>query len=218
MRIARYDGMNIIFPSKEDPFFDDVWLRNVYYPYTPNSEDVVFDIGAHMGFFTLKVARKVKWVIACEPDPQNFVFLMQNVKYNNLSNVKTFNYALGERNCDVFLERGYGGGRTKVTRSNTMVRTRMITLDTLVKQLGLHPDVIKIDVEGYELQILKGAKKVLACFKPKLIIAAYHYPGELKEIANYLSELGFKCFHYSVPLVLQKTNEAYVWADRGKAC
>ena len=218
LRIARYDGMSIIFPSREDPFFDDVWLRDVYYPYTPKSEDVVFDVGAHMGFFTLKVARQVKEVIAFEPDPYNFMFLVQNIKYNNLSNVKAFNYALGERDCDVFLERRYGYGRTRVTRINTKIQAEMKTLDTLVKQLGLHPDVIKIDVEGYELQVLKGAKKVLTCFKPNLIIAAYHYPTEPKEIANYLSEFGFKCFYYHVPLVLQKAYETYVWVVQGKVC
>jgi len=218
VRIASYNGLRMVFPFEEDPSFDDVWLRNVYYPYVPRSSHTVIDVGAHMGFFTLKVARQVKEVIAFEPDPQNFMFLVQNIKYNNLSNVKAFNYALGERDCDIFLERKYGYGRTRVTRNNTKIRAEMKTLDTLVNQLDLHPDVLKIDVEGYELQVLKGAKKVLACFKPNLIIAAYHYPAESKEIANYLSEFGFKCFYYHVPLVLQKANETYVWVDRGKVC
>lgn len=102
LRIAKYNDMRIVFPSREDPFFDDVWLRNVYFPYVPNSEDVVFDIGAHMGFFTCRVAGKVKTVIACEPDPQNFMYLMTNIKYNNLSNVRAFNCALGERSAIIF--------------------------------------------------------------------------------------------------------------------
>lgn len=213
LRMARCKGMSIIFPSLEDPSFDDVWLREVYYPYLPGREDVVFDVGAHMGFFTVKIAGYVKEVIALEPDPYNFRFLLTNIKHNELSNVKTFNYALGDRDCDVFLKRGYGYGRTRTTESNTGYKVRMKTLDTLVKELGTTPDVIKVDVEGYEIKVLHGAKYTLTRFKPKLIIAAYHYPAESKDIVKYLSELGFRCFIYYVPLVLQKAKETYVYAS-----
>lgn len=213
LRMARYKGMSMIFPSLEDPCFDDVWLREVYYPYLPGGEDVVFDVGAHMGFFTVKVAAYVKEVIAFELDPYNFRFLLTNIKHNELSNVKTFNYALGDRDCDVFLKRGYGYGRTRITESNTGYKARMKTLDTTVKELGTTPDVIKLDVEGYEMKVLHGAKYTLTRFKPKLIIAAYHYPTESKDIVKYLSELGFRCFIYYVPLVLQKVKETYVYSS-----
>lgn len=60
LRIALFEGYKIVFPFNEDPFFDDIWLRDVYYPYNPSKNDLVFDIGAHMGFFTIKIARRVK--------------------------------------------------------------------------------------------------------------------------------------------------------------
>ena len=212
LRMARYKGVSMIFPSREDPSFDDVWLREVYYPYLPGREDVVFDVGAHMGFFTLKVAKQVKEVIAFEPDPWNFKFLLTNIRYNDLLNVKAFDYALGDSECDVFLERGYGYCRTRITERNTGYKVRMEPLDTLVKWLGTTPDVIKMDVEGYEMKVLNGARSILARFKPKLIIAAYHYPTESEDVVNYLSELGFRCFIYHIPLVIQKSKETYVYA------
>jgi len=213
LRIAKYKGMSIIFPSREDPSFDDIWLREVYYPYKPRRKDVVFDIGAHMGFFTAKVARHVKEVIAFEPDPYNFRFLLTNIKHNELSNVRAFNYALGERDCNTFLKRGYGYGRTKVTESNTGYKVKMKTLDTLVKEQEITPGVIKLDTEGYEIKVLHGARFTLARFRPKLVIACYHYPKEPEDVVKYLSELGFSCFIYQVPLVLQKVKETYVYAE-----
>lgn len=49
MRYALYHDLQIAFPFNEDPFFDDVWLRDVYRHYVPNVNDVVVDVGAHMG-------------------------------------------------------------------------------------------------------------------------------------------------------------------------
>jgi len=216
LRIAKYNGIRIIFPSREDPSFDDVWLRDVYYPYLPRHGDVVFDVGAHMGFFTVKIARQVSRVVAFEPDPQNFRFLLTNIKYNNLSNVQAFNYALGDRDCDVFLERGYSFGRTRIAKSDTSYKVKMKTLDAVIKDLGTVPDVIKIDVEGFETKVLEGARYTLARFKPRLIIAAYHYARESEEIVKYLSELGFSVFVYHVPLVLQKARETYVYASSAR--
>ncbi len=73
-------------------------------------------------------------------------------------------------------------------------------------------DVIKIDVEGCEMQVLEGARSTITRFKPKLIIAAYHYPHKSEKIVKYLLGLGFRCFIYQVPLALQKSKETYVYA------
>jgi len=210
LRMARYNGISIVFPSREDSSFDDVWLREVYFPYKPKKGDVVVDIGAHMGFFTVKVARSVKEVIAFEPDPYNFRFLLTNIKHNDLSNVRALNCALGDRDCDIFLKRGYGYDRTKVTEDHTKYKVEMKTLDTLVKEQGIVPKVVKIDAEGYEMKILHGARFTLTHLRPKVIIACYHYPNELKDVVKFLSNLNYKCLVYQVPLVLQRLKETYI--------
>lgn len=212
LRLANYNGIRCLFPSREDPSFDDVFLRNVYYPYVTQPKDVVIDVGAHMGFFTVKVAKKVKEVVAFEPDPYSFRFLSMNIKYNELQNVRAFNYALGDRDACMFLERGYGYGRTRLTESNTGYVCRIKPLDSVVKELGITPTVIKIDTEGHEMKVLEGAKVTLTRCKPKLIIASYHYPDEWKYVTKYLTGMGFRCFIYRVPLALQKAKETYVYS------
>jgi FkbM family methyltransferase len=216
-RIAFYDGLMMIFPFIEDPSFDDVWLRDVYYPYKPQSDDVVIDVGAHMGFFTLKVAKKVKKVIAVEPDPVNFLFLTLNVKINQLEKkVVPHNFALGEGNCQMFLDKsGYGGGRSRTTLERTDYRVETRTLDELVENIGLdHVNLIKIDTEGNELRVLRGACEVLRKYEPDLLVAAYHFPNEFHIIADYLLRYGYNILYYNVPLVLSRDKETYLYARR----
>jgi len=213
LRLAKYNGNRILFPSREDPSFDDVFLTDVYHPYKPQKKDVVFDIGAHMGFFTVKVGKHVKKLIAFEPDPYNFSFLLLNIEYNALSNVNAFNYALGDRDGYAFLERGYGYGRTRLAETNKGYRVLVRTLDAIVEESRIIPSVIKIDAEGYEMKVLKGAKYTLACYKPRLILACYHYRYQSRDVVKYLIRMGYNCLIYHVSLPLQKFKEAYVYSE-----
>jgi FkbM family methyltransferase len=213
LRVSKQDGIELLFPSREDPNFEDVFLRNVYFPYKPQKTDVVFDIGAHMGFFTAKIAKHVDKVVAFEPDPKNFAFLLENLRRNKLINVVALNFALGKEDASLFLERHYGQGRTKVTDQDTGYRINVRSVNSIAQSLGLKPNVIKIDTEGYELPILQGAKSIIDNNKPKFLIAAYHYPGEVSDVAKYLSANHYLCYRYDVPHTLQKTKESYIYAE-----
>lgn len=212
LRMASFDGKKLLFPCAEDAAFDDVFLRRVYYPYQPKHEDVVVDVGAHMGFFAVKTAKHVRKVVAFEPDPESFRFLIFNAKNNNLSNVVAYNYALGETDGFMFLERGEVHGRSKITSDNVGIKVKVRALDSVIKELGISPTVIKIDTEGYELEVLKGARYTLVHSGPTLVIASYHYRDETKKVAKLLKELNFTVFTYRVPLVLQRAKETYVYA------
>lgn len=73
----------------------DVWIEQVYDRfYCPRNDDVVIDVGAHVGLFTLKVAKKVKKVVAIEPHPLNYRFLIANITLNGLKNVIPLKLAL----------------------------------------------------------------------------------------------------------------------------
>jgi len=218
LRIASYDNLKIVFPFDEDPSFDDVWLRDVYYPYVPQNNHVVVDIGAHMSFFSLKVARKVKNVVAVEPDPTNFKFLTFNIHLNKLQDkVVLYNLALGERDGQIYLDRsGYGFGRSKTTTEKTDCSVEMRTVDSFMEEIGLERvDLIKIDTEGSELEILKGARKTLLKYRPDLLIAAYHFNKEHLILTRYLKKYGYRVFCYRAPFFLSSDGEVYLYA-KGK--
>jgi FkbM family methyltransferase len=214
-RVAFYDGLMIVFPFDEDPSFDDVWLRNVYYPYVPQRQHIVIDAGAHMGNFTLKIARHVKKVIAIEPEPVSYKFLALNIHLNKLED-KAFSYnlALGEKNGQTYLDRSrYGFGRTKTTTEKTNYPVSIRTIDSLAEEIGLEQvNLIKIDTEGSELEILKGARKTIQRYKPDLLIAAYHFKDEHLTVADYLQKQGYTVFNYRVPLFLSSGEEIYLCA------
>jgi hypothetical protein len=73
-------------------------------------------------------------------------------------------------------------------------------------------DVIKIDTEGKELDILKGASNTLMRYKPDLLLAAYHYSQEHIQLASYLKTLGYTVSQYHVPLFLSRSMEIYLHA------
>lgn len=217
-RVAFYDNFRIIFPFDEDPSFDDVWLRNVYYTYVPQQHHIVIDVGAHMGFFILKTVRDVKKVIAVEPDPTNFEFLGLNIRLNKLEDkVLLYNLAFGEKDGEIYLDRsGYGFGRSKITTSKADCLVEMRTVDSFMEEIRLRQvDLIKIDTEGSELEILKGARKTLQKHRPDLLIAAYHFNKEHLILADYLKKYGYRILSYRVPLFLSSSEEIYLYA-KGK--
>lgn len=215
MRIARYQGLKITFPFNEDPAFDDVWLRDVYQQYLPKEDNVVIDVGAHMGFFSMKVAKSVKKLLAVEPDPVNFKFLLYNIQSNKLDEkVAPIKIALGEKHGKIFLDRNaYGYGRSKSTKTKTDYQSDMWTLDELMTKKGINNvSLIKIDTEGFELDVLKGSVKTLHSFKPDLIIAAYHFPTEYLLISKFLRKHGYSVFYYYMPFFLSGGKEIYLYS------
>jgi FkbM family methyltransferase len=210
LRVAKQSGLKFVFPYTEEQAYHNIMLRNIYYPYIPEWDDVVIDVGAHMGFFSIKHAATVQKIVAVEPHPVNFAFLSLNIAYNSLTNISTYQCALGDTNTKVSLEtdRFYGDQVTRARRSTTV---QLTTLDTLVNEIQLSPTMIKIHAEGYELPILQGAQSTLAQHAPHLLVASEHYPHQTRDIVNYLWSQGYTCWRYRVPNALSKSNETFLY-------
>lgn len=160
--------------------------------------NVVLDIGANIGYFTLIFAKKVGSkgkVFAFEPEPNNFRLLKKNVQVNNFQNVVIENFALSENNGRINLylsERDVGSHRVyqsnKVT--NNFVTVKKIKLDDYLKKYSFSKNIsfIKLDVEGAELDVLKGMTGILKNNKPLKILLEYS-PSNLKEFGNNPEEL-----------------------------
>src|SRR5215208_3440761 len=145
--------------------------------FTPKEDDIVIDVGAHIGPYTLKTAKGVGLngkVVAIEADPENFNILNRNIQLNKLTNVIALNYAAYSKEDKIKLylsqeESSYTKFYTVMTdragNEKQFVEVKANTLDYLLQSSGIkHEDVnwIKIDVEGAEYDVLKGAKNILS--------------------------------------------------------
>lgn len=145
-----------------------------------------FDLGAHGGFFTLllskAVGRKGK-VIAFEPLPANFRVLEENVRLNSTENVTVERQAVtsqtGQFRLDVpALESSLLAGpyQDDDERGRTLVAAT--SLDEYVFQKEIRVDFIKIDVEGAEDDVLRGARRTLETFHPMMVIELHNLENE----------------------------------------
>jgi len=197
------------------PFGIDVGIvtREIYFEqvydkfYRLQNDDIVVDIGAHVGLFTLKVAREAELVVAVEPHPFNYRLLTMNIALNKLENVIPVKLALSNYSGKAKLYLRSTASHTlkgQWFRLESWLEVEVETLDRLIDELRLNKvTFVKIDVEGAELDVLKGSERVLTendCLF--LAIATYHYPEEVFEVAKYLLMKGFKVF----------TNGEYVYA------
>ena len=169
--------------------------------FTPKEGDVVIDIGAAFGFYTIIGAKRVGTngkVVAIEALRDSFKMLNRNIKLNRLTNVISLNYAVYSKETKVKLYHNYSimqeraGGYT-----NKYVEASANTLDYLLQLKGI-TDVnwIKIDVEGAEFEVLKGATNVLSKSKDiALLIEIHNLSGGTnlyRPIIEFLNLYNFK--------------------------
>lgn len=147
----------------------------------PEKNDIIVDGGGFDGDTSclfLKEEPNIKKIYSFEPDDKNFSKLVENCKDKKVVPIKmglwsesdkrlSFNYGLNE-SCYVV-----EGGREK--------KISTISLDNFFKNKEL-PNLIKMDIEGSELEALKGAKEIIRSKKPKLQICLYHDPTHLFKI------------------------------------
>lgn len=137
----------------------------------------VFDIGAHVGFYTLLMSRAVGdsgKVFAFEPCPANITDCLAHVRMNHLGNVVVVPAAVGSTPGLASFAAGESSTTGKLARVDTDVRVACFTLDELLATgRFLVPDVIKVDVEGAESQVLEGAQTLLRQHAPTWFVALH---------------------------------------------
>ena len=168
---------------------------------------VFVDIGANLGYYTLiasKLVGEQGKVYAIEPDDKNFQLLSKNVSLNNLKNVQLIKKALSEQPGEQKLYKDKENyGRHSLAGSNVPVLDTVFTVetDTLDNVLnGVAPSVMKMDVQGAEGLVMKGASKTLKKSPQRMTVE--FWPTGLKnmgtdpmELLNIFSNEGF-CYYF----------------------
>ena len=161
---------------------------------TLRKDDVAFDVGSNLGYFTLVMARAVGSegrIVACEPDPEMFSALNRNVARNghDSGHVAALPTAVGATKGKVRFARGWRATRGRIVQDGGDLEVEVTTLDELADRFG-HPRLVKIDVEGAELDVLRGATEVLKEGKPRLLVEI-HSPDLERACGDLLDDLGY---------------------------
>jgi FkbM family methyltransferase len=153
-------------------------------------EDICFDIGANVGVYTLLFGRYSKHVYAFEPVPRNIRYLHRMLEINHLSSKTTIiPCAVTESLKMAKIDLGVNYAESRLDNKGTQP-VMCISLDQAANFLGLKPTVMKIDVEGAEMDVLKGARGLLEGVKPKILLSV-HSNRLRRECFEYLGELGY---------------------------
>ncbi len=144
--------------------------------------DVVIDVGGHLGTFTrFALDRGARRVVVLEPEPLNIACLKRSFG----AEIGRGEVVLVE--AAAWHEAGVlhfsGEGLTGHVDGEGILEVRAVTLDGVVDDLGLDSvDFIKMDIEGADLDALRGARRIIARFGPKMALSIYHRPEHPREI------------------------------------
>ena len=150
--------------------------------------EIIYDVGAHFGTYTLiglKRGGPGTRVVAYEPCELTRGYLVRHLRWNGAGDeVLVRPVCCGSRQgvATFFHTPGVPEGINGLLPAEGLVGTRVgvTTLDDEVRELGLVPTFVKIDVEGAELDVLKGAARVLAQHRPRLLLSLH--PRRLAEV------------------------------------
>lgn len=167
-------------------------------------ESIFYDIGTSLGFFSLAVANRVGptgKVFGFEPEPENIQRFRQMIIRNDLQDRVTVVEAAvwSHSSAEIPFRRGgrqttYGGvvvdGVSPVLAEGERRVVKAVSLDDFVSQGHPAPDVIKIDVEGGECEVLKGARQMFSRVRPALVCEV-HGQEAANWISNWLTEVEY---------------------------
>lgn len=158
--------------------------------------DVIFDIGAHVGFYTLLGSVLVGGsgqVVAFEPVPKNLMYLKKHLQINSISNVAIVEAAVSDRQ---------GHGRLSSGPSSSMwhldaqgeLGVQTVSLDELVLNARIPPpSLIKMDIEGAEVLALNGSARVVSEFHPIFVLST-HGVDVHQGCCRFLESAGYRLF------------------------
>ncbi len=174
--------------------------------------DVVFDIGAHVGYYAVLSAMltgPTGRVFAFEPRPFNLKCLNVHRDSNRLTNLEIFNVCVGAACSSARFETSTGSGTGHLASGGDLDVT-VVSLDTWIREGRLvAPAMMKIDVEGAECDVLEGARGLIAQARPKLLVSL-HSVQLNRRVREFLSAANYE-FRFFTGAENTKDAELFAW-------
>jgi FkbM family methyltransferase len=145
----------------------------------------MLDCGAAEGIFALRVQERSGLLGIFEPLPLFSSSL--SCTFSGLGNVKIVSAALGDKSGEAFFEGSSLYGRISDQPTKTVIP--ITTIDAWAQQQNTRVDYIKGDLEGFEMNVLKGAARVIAVYKPKIAMTMYHSENNWQEALAFVRDL-----------------------------
>lgn len=156
------------------------------------------DVGTHVGTWTVQLAPLSLETYAFEPQQQTYFGLCGNLYLNDVKNVKPYCLALGsqagEATLKIISEDGGGSSLADLPTNANPLRTERVLVQTLDSFELSDVGFIKLDVEGSELEVLKGAVKTITTWEPKIIFESWDadwYEESRKKTEAFFTEIGY---------------------------
>jgi len=179
------------------------------------NKNVVLDVGAHIGLYSMPLSQKIApggKVYSFEPSSVNRFFLKKHLRLNNISNVDVQSCMVGRDNVDAV---GFYEDKNQVNPMGGIVLTdniknnavpvfkKMVSLDQFCKDKNITPELIKVDIEGAELDLLWGAICIVKSSRPTIVLSIH--PHHIKKmglsldsLTEYLQEVDYQCLTYDL--------------------
>jgi len=156
---------------------------------------VIFDIGANYGFvsFAWRTGlEKPTDIVLFEPHPALCSLLRETIGLNGFSDMKVEQLAIGDApgKISINLYEGTVNVIDLPEHRKGVAEVEQMTIDAYVEASGKCPDLIKIDVDGYELNVLRGMQETVRKYKPVIVIETNDSP----ELMEYIRYLGYACY------------------------
>lgn len=177
-------NINNLYQVSAETFDKNDWHYYEYKTTKVLNGDIVLDLGAAEGLFSLSIIKRCKKVIIIEPNNLFYHALEKTFRKYIPQKVELFKYAVGDKDSVVELINHSISSSIIEAGGNV----KMTTLDNLLHNKG-RITYIKADLEGYEMNMLKGASHIIRDYRPKMAISCYHQENDYREIINLVKEL-----------------------------
>lgn len=152
-----------------------------------SSSRIIF-AGTHVGALLIPIVRgaRTPYVVAYEPSPRNSRMLQMNLRLNEIADVKVIQAAVGAEPGKIrFTENRINSGNSRVSRDSGEIEVDVVTLDATVPGSWTTIDLLAMDVEGFEVNVLRGAQRVLSITRR---LYAEFAPEQLEEQGSSAGE------------------------------
>ncbi|MCL2324914.1 MAG: FkbM family methyltransferase [Proteobacteria bacterium] len=212
--ILKFPNFDLLVSAKDEGIAAELAIDRMHEPLGTKvllsilkDDMTLVELGANIGYYTMQEAkhRKLKKIVAIEPNPTSFEFLSENVRLNQCDNIELHNVGISDIDGNLPFYISKHSNICSITPRESyasIIDVPVTRLDTLLaKQKIKKVDLIRMDIEGHEIQALKGMLKTLERDKP-WICMEYHAPmisaEDRNDFVTTLESLGYalKCFTF----------------------